>query len=173
MPADPAPRLGRAPPVAPGTELEHPPGARPHGTLLWYSVVVAVATVVSFVLGVHWGIVGVAAAYAIASTIVEPYYAWLTARVLDVSVWDLGRALSGVTQAAAVMTVVVLGARELLIDQGVSDAARLALLILLGIAVYVPLCAWRAPEILDELRALRRRARRGAGPVVGPVALEL
>ena len=70
------------------------------------------------------------------------------------------------------MTVVVLGARELLIDQGVSDAARLALLILLGIAVYVPLCAWRAPEILDELRALRRR-QAGAGAVVGPVAPEL
>lgn len=142
-------------------------------TLLWYAVVVAVATVVSFVLGVHWGVVGVAVAYAIASTIVEPYYAWLTARVLDVSVRDLGAALSGVAQAAAAMTVVVLGARSLLIDQGVSDAARLVLLILLGIAVYVPLCAWRAPEILDELRALRRRSEPEPAPVVGPVAPEL
>ena len=57
------------------------------------------------------------------------------------------------------MTVVVLGARSLMIDQGVSDAARLVLLIPLGIAVYVPLCAWRAPEVVDELRALRRLVR--------------
>jgi len=141
------------------------------GTLLWYAVVVAVATVVSFVLGVHWGVVGVAVAYAVASTLVEPYYAWLTARVLDVSIRDFGAALSGVAQAAAAMTVVVLAGRSLLIEQGVSEAARLGVLVLLGIAVYVPLCAWRAPEVLAELRDLRRRGE--PAPVVGPVAPEL
>ena len=109
IPLDAPARLGRAPAVAPGPELEHPPGPRPHRDAPRYAVVVAVATVVSFVLGVHWGVVGVAAAYAIASTIVEPYYTWLTARAIDVSLREIsGLRSAGVAQAAGAMAVVVL-----------------------------------------------------------------
>ena len=53
------------------------------GTLLRYAVVAFVASVIAFVVGLEWGIVGVAVGYALVSTFIEPYYAWLTARSLE------------------------------------------------------------------------------------------
>src|SRR6476619_1973486 len=55
--------------------------------LLIYSGIIFVGSVVAFVGGLPWGIVGVATAYAAMSTVVEPYYTWLTARSLGVSVF--------------------------------------------------------------------------------------
>jgi O-antigen/teichoic acid export membrane protein len=126
------------------------------GTLLRYSVVFFLAHLCAFVVGLRWGIIGVAAGYAISSSIVEPLFGWLTARALGVSPLTLLRALSGVLQASAVMLAAVIGARALLIHEGMPTGARLATLVVLGAVVYVPLCAWRAPEVFAELRRLRR-----------------
>ena len=132
------------------------------GTLLRYALVVLAASLTAFGVGLNWGIVGVAAAYAVASFVVEPYYTWLTARALGTTLGSFARALSGVAQAAVGMAAVVAAARVALLEQGAGDAPRLLLLVALGAAVYLPLCAWRAPEVLTELRQLlpgRRRAR--------------
>jgi hypothetical protein len=68
------------------------------------------------------------------------------------------------------MAVIVLAARSFLIEQGASDSVRLVALVALGIVVYLPLLAWRAPEVLAELRDLRNR--REAVPVAAPVVTE-
>jgi O-antigen/teichoic acid export membrane protein len=141
------------------------------GTLLRYSIVVVVASVTAFVAGLHWGIVGVAAGYAISSTLVEPMYAWLTARALGVPVWGFARSLAGVVQAAVVMLGAVLALRLFLVDQGVSAGPRLALVVAAGIAVFVPLCLWRQPEVLAELRRVRG-GRDGAPGLAGAVPAE-
>jgi O-antigen/teichoic acid export membrane protein len=129
--------------------------------LFRYSVVVSIASVTAFALGLHWGIVGVAAAYAISSGIVEPYYSWLTARSVGLSLVDFVRPLIGVFQASAGMAVCVLVLRELLLRADVPPAARLALLIGAGAAIYAILCSWRAPEVRDEVRDIRRRRALG------------
>ena len=134
-------------------------------TLLWYSVVVLVASLAAFVVGLQWGIVGVAAAYAASSTVVELYYTWLTASTLGVSVWSLARSLSGVVQASLGMLVCVLIARVALVDRGVSDVGLLLLLTALGIATFTVLCLWRAPELRGEVRSFRRgRAKPAPAP---------
>ncbi len=130
-------------------------------TLLRYSLVVLVASAVAFVAGLPWGVVGVATAYAISSTIIEPYYTWLTARSIDSSLREFGRSLSGVVQAAVLMLGAVLLAKAALLDAGLGDAPRLLALILVGIAIYGPCVAWRAPEVVAELDELRRRGLRG------------
>jgi O-antigen/teichoic acid export membrane protein len=127
--------------------------------LLRYSIVVVIASLTAFAVGVQWGIVGVAAAYAISSTLVEPYYAWLTARVIGTTLRRLVAGLAPVVQAALAMIVVVVLARRALISQGASDAPLLVSLVVLGIAVYVPLVAWRSPDLVTEVRQLRRRGR--------------
>jgi O-antigen/teichoic acid export membrane protein len=133
-------------------------------TLLRYAVVALAASLPAFVVGLEWGIVGVAAGYALSSTLVEPYYAWLTARALDAPLSALLRGLRGVFEAALAMTACVLAAKLLLIPEELHAAWRLLLLVLAGVAVYLPLCAWRAPEVLDEIRSVRR-ARTQAAPV--------
>jgi O-antigen/teichoic acid export membrane protein len=84
-------------------------------TLFFYSVVALAASLVGFTVGLEWGIVGVAAGYALASTVIEPYYAWLTARALGVSVLSFARGLRGVFEAAFAMIACVLAAKLLLL----------------------------------------------------------
>jgi O-antigen/teichoic acid export membrane protein len=134
--------------------------------LFRYSIVVLVASVTAFVVGLQWGIVGVAAAYAISSAFVEPYYSWLTARSVGISLGTFVRPLLGVVQAVAGMAAAVLLVRLLAIHVGIAAAPRLVISILIGFATYLPLCAWRAPEIVEELRRVRRRRRRPAEPEV-------
>jgi O-antigen/teichoic acid export membrane protein len=135
-------------------------------TLFRYSVIVLVASLIAFVAGLHWGIIGVATAYAISSTIVEPVYTWMTARSVGLSLWGFARPLAGVAQASVVMFVAVVGARYALTQAGVSAGVRLILLIGIGAAVYIPFCAWRAPDVTEEIRLLRRR--RGPQVAVEP-----
>jgi len=137
--------------------------------LVRYAVVVAVASVIAFVVGLHWGIVGVAAGYAVSSTIVEPYYTWVTARSIDLRLTTVLASLRGVAEASALMAAAVLSVRYAL---GVaSPAERLALCIAVGAFVYVPVCVWRARELVADLRSLG--ARRKAPVLATPVgALE-
>jgi O-antigen/teichoic acid export membrane protein len=138
-------------------------------TLLWYAGVVLVASLAAFVVGLKWGIVGVAAAYAVSSTIVEPYYTYLTARAIDVSLWSLVRGLRGVAQAAGLMLVVVLVVRHG-VEDSVGDLVTLVVLIALGVAVYVPFVFWRDPGLRAELAALRRHS--SSSEIVAATAVE-
>lgn len=139
------------------------------GTLLRYAVVALVASLVAFGVGLEWGIVGVAAGYAIASTFVEPYYAWLTARAVQTPLSALLRGLRGVFEAAFAMTACVFAAKLFLVPEELQAGWRLLLLVLVGAAVYVPLCAWRAPEVLNEIRSVRRARRPTSPPASGVV----
>ena len=79
-PRHPDPLLGRDPAVAPGNELEHPGGARSHpgpAPLRGHRLCREPHGIRRS--AIHWGVVGVAAGYAISSTIVEPYYTLITA----------------------------------------------------------------------------------------------
>ena len=128
--------------------------------LFRFSIGFFAAHLVAFVVGVQFGIVGVATGYAISSTVVEPLFSWLTARVLGISPFEVPRALAGVAQAAAAMGLSVLLVRVLLVHEGVAPELRLLGLTLLGAAIFVACCVWRAPEVADEVRALRRPGRR-------------
>lgn len=142
------------------------------GVQLAFTAVSFVAGLVAFVAGLNWGIVGVAAAFAIAMALVQPAYTAYTARVVGVSLTDLLRNLAGVAQAAVAMTLVILVARVALVEAAVPAGLRLLALVALGAGVYAVFCAWRAPEVIAELRGFRadRGARRPAGTVEPGVA---
>ena len=57
--------------------------------------------------------------------IVEPYYAWITARVLDVRAVDYARSLAGVAQATLGMAAVVLAAKLWLVSPDLAAGLRL------------------------------------------------
>jgi O-antigen/teichoic acid export membrane protein len=124
-------------------------------TIFKFSVGFFCMHLTAFVIGLHWGVVGVATAYAISSTIVEPIFTWITARALSISPFALLRGVAGVVQASVVMAAVVLVARELLTDAGAPAVVRLVGCIALGVAVYLPLCLWREPELAREVHKLR------------------
>jgi O-antigen/teichoic acid export membrane protein len=139
-------------------------------TIFRFTLLLTSAHMIAFVVGLQWGVVGVAVAYAISTTLVEPVQSVLAARALRVSPMVFFASVARVFQAALGMCAVVLLVRWLLIDAGVDGAARLIACIAAGAVAYVPLCAWRVPEVAEEIRdMLRRRAGRGpAAPVAAP-----
>ena len=68
-------------------------------TIFRFSIVVCTAHLIAFSVGLQWGVVGVAVAYAISTTLVEPFQTVLAARALGVSpmvfVRSVGRGLPG------------------------------------------------------------------------------
>lgn len=134
-------------------------------TVFRFSLIFFAAHMTAFVVGLHWGVTGVAVAYAISSTLVEPILTWITARSLSISVWRVVGSLTGVVTASVLMTAACFELRELLIDAGVGQLGRLLLVSLVGLAVYAPLVLWRQPELRDELGgalAMLRRRRTAA-----------
>lgn len=130
---------------------------RPQVTL-WYSVVVVVSGVVALFAGLHWGLVGIAIAFAVASTLVEPFYWWLTARALGTSVRTFLRSLTGVVQVSVIMVVFMVLLRSLLIRADLPIPARLLITVAAGALIVIPLGMWRVPEVAQEVRQLRGRA---------------
>jgi O-antigen/teichoic acid export membrane protein len=137
------------------------------GIFFRYTLMSAICSIAGFAIGLHWGIVGVAMGYAIVNTVLIPWYIASGATAVGLPLRDLGRAISGVVQATAGMALVVVGLRLALLDH-LSAGPRLVVLIAAGIAVYVPLCRSRAPEVVDEIR--RARISRFTEPeVAGPL----
>jgi len=129
--------------------------------LLRFTVVFFVLHLTAFVIGLQWGVVGVAVGYLVSSAIVEPLLGWVTTRALGVSPFVLVRGLAGVFQASALMAAAVLVTRMGLLEAGVGAPLRLVASIAVGVAVYVPCWLWRAQDAASELKLFRRR-RAGA-----------
>ena len=123
--------------------------------MLGYMVLWSSCNIAAFVIGLRWGIVGVAAAFALAGTVLAPIAVILTGRTAYVSFREYAANLSGVVQAAIVMAAVVFVAKLGLLSVHVPPLGRLLLLVPLGVAVYVPLAVWRLPDVVAELRQLR------------------
>jgi O-antigen/teichoic acid export membrane protein len=124
--------------------------------LFRFTLLLSIVTVAAFAAGLPWGINGVATAYLIATVVLQPVFLWFTVRAVGLSMSDWLRSIVGVVEAGVVMVLIVLGGRELLLETTLGVTARLAALIVIGAAVYVPLVAWRAPEIWPELRGAIR-----------------
>jgi O-antigen/teichoic acid export membrane protein len=125
------------------------------GTMLRFAFASTIVNVGAFAIGLEWGIVGVAAGFAIARTIMVPVITHLTARELGLRLGDFPRALWTVVQASAAMVAALLLARYGLIEAGVPAGVRLAVLVVLGVLSYAGWLLWRAPDVMRELRTLR------------------
>jgi O-antigen/teichoic acid export membrane protein len=137
------------------------------GTFFRFTLVTAVAMTAAFVVGMQWGIVGVAVANLAMTLVIEPARTIVTSRAAGISPWRFVRAVSGVAQATALMAAVVLAVRELMVTGGVPPLVRLMVAIAVGALVYLPACLWRAPEVRAEITGvIRRRRHRAPAPAV-------
>ena len=126
------------------------------GVMLRFRLFSTPVTVLGFVIGLHWGVVGVAASFAITRFIIAPPQTYITCRTLGVSpAFVRGEAL--VAGLAVVMAAAVAVARLGLVHAGVPAAARLAIVVPFGFVVYGGLLLLFAPRVVGELRMLARR----------------
>lgn len=124
------------------------------GALLTFMIFSTTVTVVSFVIGLHWGVVGVAAGFAAARTIVLPVFTTIVCRAAQTSVRAFGESVRPTLEAAAAMGVIAFAARLALVHVGVPAGARLAIVVAAGACAYLALMIRREPTLVAEARVL-------------------
>jgi O-antigen/teichoic acid export membrane protein len=130
--------------------------------LFWFYVVETVILLAAIVVGLHWGVVGVAAAFALVSIPTRAYFVRLTGGAIGVSLRRFLASLTGVGEASLALLAATVTARLLLLETNVPAWLRLVVVIAVGAGVYVPICLWRVPDMRSELRRLRDRETRAA-----------
>jgi O-antigen/teichoic acid export membrane protein len=123
-------------------------------TLFHFSIASNLVLIPAFALGLHWGIVGVAVAYALVNIPTTWALIGMTTRALRVSAGRFVRALAGVTIASLEMLAAIMLANIWLVEAGVNSYLRLGITAVIGLVSYVPLCLWLVPEVLSELKAV-------------------
>lgn len=128
------------------------------GLLLRLCAIGFVLDFCAFAVGLHWGVVGVAASYALVNTLIlVPLSLMMIMRLLKCAPTALAASLRGVIEATTAMAVCAAGLNWLLAAQGVNATVRLVLVIVAGFVSYILACRWRAPRVFDELRLGRLR----------------
>jgi teichuronic acid exporter len=114
-----------------------------------------VAMALAFVIGSHWGVIGVSLAWVLMYPPVVALNLRRTLAALSLTRIDILRAMAKPLAAAALMYLMVVAGRETL-PEGLPAVARLALLIGVGVVTYlVATLSFNR----DDLRALMRLAR--------------
>jgi O-antigen/teichoic acid export membrane protein len=117
----------------------------------------------AFAIGLHWGILGVATAYAVSSLVMVVPTVGLTSRRVGGRSRALFGSLRGPVLASLLMSVVLVALRQLLVAEGVDAAARLGVLILCGAIVYLASVSLVDRGLRDDMkgvfRSLARRRR--------------
>jgi O-antigen/teichoic acid export membrane protein len=130
------------------------------GALLGFMIFSTTVTVSAFAIGLHWGVVGVAAGFAAARTGVLPVFTTIVCRAAQTRVREFAGSIRGVLEVSAAMGALALAARLALEQAGVPAGLRLALVVAAGAAAYLALLVWREPELVAEVRALALRRGR-------------
>lgn len=142
------------------------------GMLLRVTLLTSSLTWLAFVLGLPWGIVGVAAFYAGARWLLVAPVTWLTTRALSfdfrAGLWA-GVGMLPIAFAAAALGY---GARELLLGTDVPAAVRLVLVGLVVLVSYVAFTVvFARPLVRDVWQVLWRRTHGRDGSVEVPSAV--
>jgi O-antigen/teichoic acid export membrane protein len=124
-------------------------------------------TPVAVLVGVHWGIQGIAVCYVVSQFIaVEVPMCVITLRQMELRLATVLARLSGVAAASGTMAAACLLARSALDTAGAGMATTAVLTILAGLVAYVPAMWWLAPQVSRRvvgLAAVRVRNLVNAG----------
>jgi O-antigen/teichoic acid export membrane protein len=123
---------------------------RPH-IVFRLTLLNTVLAIGAFVLGLQWGIVGVAACYTAVTIPINVLGVSLINGMLGISLREFVRSLSGVAEATLFMAIVCVITRQGLMKMGVAAAPRLVLVIMVSTVVYMAATLWRNRGVIGEL----------------------
>ncbi len=130
------------------------------GSLLAFMIFSATITVAAFAIGLQWGVVGVAAGFAVARTSVLPIFTTIVCRAAQTTLRAFADSIRPILEVAAAMGALTYAVRLALVHAHIAAGARLAVVAVLGAALYVSLLAWREPALVAEVVTLARRRGR-------------
>jgi O-antigen/teichoic acid export membrane protein len=131
------------------------------GTLLRLNTLTSAVTWMSFVVGLPWGISGVAASFTTATWLLVVPETWITARAVGFDFRASLRAGFESVPFAAAAATAALGVRLVLADMGAATLFRLAAVGIVTVVVYIGLLALARRSLLVEMRAALRRPKPG------------
>jgi O-antigen/teichoic acid export membrane protein len=111
----------------------------------------------AFVIGLRWGVTGVAGSFAVARTIVLLVNTIQMSRLIRIRLWRIMRSYLAVLLRAGAMAVAVYLGRIALERAGVPIGLRLVAVSVAGAVLYLALTAVAAPGLLQDARNLFRR----------------
>lgn len=106
----------------------------------------------AFVIGLHWGVSGVAGSFAVARTIVLLANTVQISRLVELGLWRTLRSYLAILWRAGAMAGAVYAARLALHHAGLPLAPRLVVIGVGGALFYFALTAVAAPELVRDLR---------------------
>jgi O-antigen/teichoic acid export membrane protein len=130
------------------------------GALLAFMIFSAIVTVSSFAIGLHWGVVGVAAGFAAARTGVLPIFTTIVCRAAQTPVAVFVRSVRPLIEVSAAMGALAYVVRLALVHADVATGLRLAVIVAVGAVSYVGLLVLREPPLVREVIDLVRRRGR-------------
>jgi PST family polysaccharide transporter len=135
-------------------------------TYLRYTTAAFVVNLGAFAVGLHWGIMGVAVAFAAASTLLAVVYTVVVSRTLDLSTRALVVGVRGVGEAVIGMLVPTLAIWTVMDGGPGHRLAHVAATVAVAAPTYLLLLLWRERRVAVEVKRLvqSRRARSVAAP---------
>jgi O-antigen/teichoic acid export membrane protein len=131
-----------------------------HATMLFrVSLLRTGLAVLAFVVGLRWGIVGVAACYAIVSVPVQVYLMIVATRALDIRRAAFLRNIAGVVAASLTMFAACWLARFGLTAAGVGPIGRLIGVIGVGAVTYLGALTKTDPHVIQEVKGMLPQSR--------------
>jgi PST family polysaccharide transporter len=139
------------------------------GVLVRLTILSSIVTWSAFVLGLRWGIVGVAACYAGARWLLVGPTTWITTRGAGFGFWVTLRAGAEILPFALGAGIAAFGVRELLLQTAAPPWLRLMVAGGVGAAAYMGLLLAFTPTVVrDVTEVIARQRRRRAQAEVPP-----
>jgi PST family polysaccharide transporter len=130
--------------------------------MLRWAMISAPLTVAAFVIGVRWGIVGLAASFSVSWCLGHYVFIVMACRGSPVRQIDIGRALLAPIVASLAGLAAGMSALSLLVVTGFSPIGRTALVLPAICAVYAGVLWWIPASRAQVGRMLRSRLRLAA-----------
>jgi O-antigen/teichoic acid export membrane protein len=124
------------------------------GLMFTWGAAAAAVLYPSFFIGVHWGVMGVAVAYAVANIILIGPLLVISFRLIELSMSDLVRTLRGVLLGSMLMAAFVAMLRHALLAANFEPHVVLALSVATGVLTYSAWLWATDAEAMREVRSL-------------------
>ncbi|HEV8339862.1 MAG TPA: lipopolysaccharide biosynthesis protein [bacterium] len=132
---------------------------KPQWVLAW-GIISACVYVPAFLVGLRWGIVGVAAGYLASTLLLVPFQLRQVQRLLGFRLWEYFEGSIPLLGASVVMAAAILLSQRLIPGEGTAGAVRLALSMTAGGAGYLGTVFLLRRDLLASLLRILTRLRR-------------
>jgi PST family polysaccharide transporter len=120
--------------------------------LLKYGTFAFIIIAMSFIIGLHWGVVGVASGYAIAVVFLTIPCFYIAFKPIKLNIWEFFMNFKSTFFISILMGIIVAGSRSILKTFNFGDLSVLVICTITGFVIYISLMWIFKRELFSELK---------------------